>query len=123
MVFKKSNDKIMHIWEKVLNTAMDVLENTRNMTMRSMISPFLDLEFNHFTENIKNNVIEKKIKVVKKHELQRIENSLIDMEFSVNTAFQYYKLVRCIEGEKKAGVRIMRAINTRLDRKFQVEGN
>jgi hypothetical protein len=57
--------------------------------------------------------LEKKIAYMKKCELLRIDGMLIDMEFSVAIAFRYYKLVRSIEGEKKAGVRIMRAINQR----------
>jgi hypothetical protein len=46
----------------------------------------------------------------------------MDMSFTVDGSFNYYKLVRCIEGEKKAGARVMRSVNARLERKFLNEG-
>ena len=56
-------------------------------------------------------------------ELSRIEVTLTESEFSVEEAFKYYKLVRNIEGRKKAGVRIMRTLNKKINRIFIVEDN
>lgn len=56
-------------------------------------------------------VVETKVKTLIKEELLRMERILVEFEFSVELASNYFKLARFIEGEKQAGVRVMRAMS------------
>ena len=125
----KSNntkDKTAHIWEAILNVAANIIQNNRKSNINEMIEPFQSYEpivYNNISDFSFLRVYEKKIIKMETQELSRIEVTLTESEFSVEEAFKYYKLVRNIEGRKKAGVRIMRTLNKKINRIFIVEDN
>lgn len=122
LILKKTNDKTMQIWEKVQNTSLDILENSRNALLETNIKPFLMISIKN--KNLTNSSkLETEIRLSKKYELERIEKQLYEIDFSVDYAFNNYKQVRSIEGEKNAGVRILKAVNCKIEKMLEIGGS
>ena len=129
IMLRKEKTRTMFIWDNVINASLDVkifflinqyLESSRNALVKTMTRPFLTISIK---ESMNASVLENEIRYSNKLELDRIEKLLLDIDFTVNFAYNYYKLVRSIEGAKYAGVRVLKAVNMKIDKMLAICGS